>query len=495
MNENPLLDSSLEDALKQEAMMASIMEALEEFETDLAQELLDSYEESYGEDEFWHIVSIDIAEQQSDPESMLDAIHTAQNFGIDDDELALRYGRFCYMIGHPEEALEYLKECNFEEDTDQEFYKTHLEAYCSLIAQDYPAAVDKLEDLLLDTDDYRIVILAALCYKELGKEERAREYLAKGLESRDDFAPEYAELLGKYHYDPDEILRHTRPLFDGLAGTRSNDSQSDMVAEVLEAMAWLESREEVTDDFYLRFGSYLDQEPENPVIAALQAVYHLHTGNSGRARTAWRKALVAPWENDEKQDVIFLFFRLMALDALDYSTQTAFKHLRKMWNEQPVAMLRMELMMYATYHGFKGLLTMMVKEANRPVMQSRAEECAYDLARAKAYIELERFGKASDLIYALWDEMHENTEYLVLASGMAVIVHDQDLLIRTARILMPHGIAAFHLLEFYDMEENTDACMQVQEAMKRALDNPDIEVPEADFYIDYLKAHQQHQKN
>lgn len=488
MRENQYLDADLDDVLQHDTLVSRILEALEEMDAQTAQKLLDDYEKEYGKDEVWHLFCVDIAEQNSDPEEMLDALMEAEEYGVDGNELALRYARLCYMVGRPEDALTHLKDCKFEEDSEQEFYKTHLEAYCYMIAEDYKHAVQKLEDLLLETDDYRMKILAGLCYSRLNQMDRAMEYLQEGLEKRDEFPPDFEQTLSAFAYDPDLIMLHSQEVFDQLAGTRA--AADIPLGGMLDTLQHIENVRDLPDTFFEQFAEVLEQDSDMPMICCLQGIQASRQNDMQKARKLWRKAVTAEFKEVEAEDVLNLFFRFEALDCLDYTHKTVAKYLWQYWEAYDSAFVRGQLINFASRHNMRKTLYSMVKDKNAPRFNNRQEAAVYNMERAKALFNLEEFERALSLVKSLWADLKDDEEYLTLASSLAVISFDEPLLNKVAKILMPHGLIAFHLMEYYDMTSQPAKCRKVQKDMKEAMEDPETEVPDAQFYREFLKSFQ-----
>lgn len=484
MREEDIYDFGMPEFTQQDLLEGMILDALDNFNTDEAQTLLDQYEELFGQNEFWHLSSIDLAETSNNPDAMMEKLHDAYESQVDADELNLRFGRFFYMVGKPEESLSHLETCEFDPDSEQEFYRIHLMAYCYIIQEDYKKALDCLEDLLLDINDTRVILLAALCYQKTGREERAREYLSQALAHTSDLQEDAASVLKLYNYDENLILKNSSAVLQKLAGVRAAAEDPEMT-ELLDFLMQIQDFAEVPETFMERVDSYFKDNEDNPMLCCIEGDYYLQIGDEQKARRLFRKALNAPYSGDSRRDLIGVVYRLNALDCLGYSGKTLGKYLHKFLETFPdSAFVRGRLLAFAASKGMKRELAWLLA-LPEPKADNRADEVSYLENRGRAYFELQEYQKSLELLKQIWNDCQEDEEYLLLMSLLGRCLPDDNLLETASSKLMPHGLAAITLMEYYAERGMNGKYFEVYEQMLKAIDKADVHIPALDAFLDY----------
>ena len=177
---------------EQKGMQMRIILAMEEEDLQMAETFLDEYEMEFGQDEFLFMARIDTAEAADDPARMKELIDMAADFLGETPLLELRYARYYFYLTRYEEALEHIQKAEFDEQSDSYLAVQHIKGFTYILLERYKEALQAFEDVLMDFYDPRIGMLCGLMYYEMGKTERAWEYVEKAMQSNCDHDPELA---------------------------------------------------------------------------------------------------------------------------------------------------------------------------------------------------------------------------------------------------------------------------------------------------------------
>ncbi|GEM_PF-6284285 len=320
--------------LELEKLKDQILDAISEGrDKEAIRRLLDNYESKYGQDEYWKVVSFDMAELEQDSETMQE-LHDSidySNLGIVTRQI--NAARIQYVREDYQAALDALDEVDADalDDNEESLVYLHLRGILEFGLKNYDQAAKYMEDVSLDIEDEQIFAIAGISYWHLEKLDRARECFEKMEAITKDKTYEWlADLLMTFN-EADILMSNFFPpaVQQALYPTLVN-----MISISIDALENIihhqpESFEEI-------IGRMLREQPENELANYMDAVLEEANGDLRAAKKLYRKVLLMPI--DDKLTLISdatsaLSLKLRSLAWLDYTPQVQAKYLRSFFEQ------------------------------------------------------------------------------------------------------------------------------------------------------------------
>lgn len=417
MNDSERFMQELEADQEMESLKARILDLFAQSPDDpLVRESLDDYEQTYGKDLFWKLISFDLAEVEHDIDGMkaLEAMMADEPIG--DIMKALNAARIAYSEEDYPRAMEELNQASPMSDSEEDLIYLHLRGIVAFALKDYKESARCMEDVMLDMNDEQIAGITGLCYLRLGDEERAKEYLERMLEDNrsEDYGWLYDLLTTFHEFD---IISH--PVFPEKVRVLLEMQYIDEVGFSIGRFE--EAIQENPEKFVPVLATLAEQMPDHEMPVFFLGVCLDAAGDSRGARKMYRRTLRMPasresWMDSQVQSQLTL--KLQALNRLDYSRQVQLRYLREFWQAAEEAhddASQIDIILYAALSELNGFLKEVIDPKNMPVCRNIYDERKLHNALLFFYYQI-------DAVYLAY----EQAEYLyankLLTEVLAILV-------------------------------------------------------------------------
>lgn len=315
--------------LELEKLKDRILDAISEGrDKEAIRKLLNTYESKYGQDEYWKVVSFDMAELEQDSDTMQELHESIDYSNLGVVTRQINAARIQYVREDYQAALDALDEVDANEldDNEESLVYLHLRGILEFGLKNYDQAAKYMEDVSLDIEDEQIFAIAGISYWHLEKLDRAAECFEKMEAITKDKSYEWlADLLMTFN-EADILMSNFFPPTVQQALYPTLVNMVSISIDALETM--IRHQPESFKDIIARM---LSEQPENELANYMEAVLQDACGHRQAAKKLYRKVLVMPV--DDKLTLISdatsaLTLKLQALEWLDYTPQVQAKYLR-----------------------------------------------------------------------------------------------------------------------------------------------------------------------
>ena len=473
------MDDFLDELNEREFLQAVIIKAMEENDFEAAARMLEQYQEEHGMDEFYHMARIDTAEGLDNPEEMLSLIELAEETLGPSSLLELRKARYFFYVTDYQQALEHAEKAQFDEQSESFLTVQHIKGFTYVLLGRLKEALEAFEDILMEIYDPRIGLICGLIYKELGKPERAREYVEKAMSSDLSRSPDLADIVAALDGSPDKALENSQTVLKALTNSEVPEEedlsiQRQQMEEFVEKMA----ADPQMAAYYKSLISKSPHTADKEFLMLVLARVYFKTGEHAKSRKMYRDLVLSPIVPDEDGcHVVSLLGHIAALGSGGYTRKWVVKYLKD-WSVQLKGenSSQLAIMEEARDYGFEDVFAFAKARLNRKTKTDREQMGIFFADYIDAVLDC-RFDEAADLFYSdrEWALPHEEVHQLLLAAltlDMELVNHLEPAELRPALIVLirycacllddQFGTAASTLVEFVRNHSGQEADVLLQ---------------------------------